>query len=99
MLIVAGTVRVDPAKREEAIRVARAMATATQAEAGCRDYRFWSDLADPALFFIFEVWDSEDALARHFQAEHMRTFQQALPGLGARDFAIQRYAVASVQAM
>jgi quinol monooxygenase YgiN len=99
MTVVAGTVRVRPEKRDEAIRVALTMAKATQAESGCRAYRFYADLEDPAVFFIFEEWESEEALGAHFQTEHMAAFQAALPALVAGPPDIRFYTVASSRSM
>ena len=99
MTVVAGTVRVRPEKRDEAIRVAQTMAKATQAESGCRAYRFYADLEDPSVFFIFEEWESDEALGAHFQTEHMRVFQAALPGLVAGPMDIRFYSVASVRSL
>lgn len=69
------------------------MSEATRAERGCRDYRFYADLADPNRFLIFEEWESDEALAEHFATEHMRVFQQALPALVAGPASIHRYVV------
>jgi len=96
MIVIAGSVRVRPERRAEAVRVAIEMARATRAEAGCLHYRFYAELEEPDTFFIFEQWESADALARHFQSEHMRTFQSALPGLLAGAPDIRRYEVAAV---
>jgi quinol monooxygenase YgiN len=99
MIVVAGRIRIRPERREEAIRVALRMAEATRAEPGCRTYQFFADLADPAAFFIFEEWDSDEALASHFQTAHMAAFRQQLPGLLAEPLAITRYEVVSAAAM
>jgi quinol monooxygenase YgiN len=99
VIVIAGTVRVQPARREDALRVARAMAQATCAEAGCRHYRFYADVDDPGTFFLFEEWESEAALARHFESDHMRTFQQEIPALLAAPPQIRRYEVESTRMM
>ena len=99
MIIVAGSVTIRSDRREEAIRAARAMAEATAREPGCISYRFSSDLVDPDQFFIFEEWESEDALARHFQTEHMKAFREKLPGIVAGAGVVKRYVVTSVSAM
>jgi quinol monooxygenase YgiN len=93
MIVVAGTVPVHPERREDAVRVALTMAQATRAERGCIDYRFYADLADPNTFLIFEEWESDDALAKHFETEHMRVFREALPGLVGGAPSIHRYVV------
>jgi quinol monooxygenase YgiN len=99
MIVIAGTIRIRPERRDDAVRAALEMAEATRAEAGCLAYRFFADLADPALFFVFEEWESEDALARHFQSAHMKVFQRRVPDLVAGPPAIKRYAVASATPM
>jgi quinol monooxygenase YgiN len=99
MIVIAGTVAVRPDKRDEAVRAALAMAEATRREPGCITYRFSADLADPNSIYIFEEWESGDALARHFQTEHMRIFRAGLPGLLAGPSTVKRYEVASVSTM
>jgi quinol monooxygenase YgiN len=95
MIVVAGTVAIQPGKREDALRVARTMARATEAEPGCVRYRFYADVTDPDTFFVFEEWESEEALVRHFQTPHMRVFQQELPGFLAGRPDIRRYTVSA----
>ena len=99
MIVIAGSVAVRPERRDEAARVARTMAEATRKEAGCLTYRFSADLDDPNVMLIFEEWESEEALARHFQSPHMATFREALPGLLAGMPALKRYAVSAAVAM
>ena len=99
MIVIAGSVAVRPERRDEAVRVALEMERATRAEAGCHAYRFSAALDDPATFLLFEEWESEEALARHFASAHMAAFQQALPGLLAGPLAIKRYAVSSASGM
>ena len=99
MIVIAGSVAIKPEQRDEAARVALAMARASQAEAGCATYRFSADLDDPNTFHIFEEWESEDALARHFATDHMRVFREHIPRMVAGPLRIVRYAVASKTAM
>jgi quinol monooxygenase YgiN len=98
-VVIAGTVAVRPERREEAIRAARAMVEATRAEPGCSAYRFSIDLVDPNTVHIFEEWESEDALARHFATPHMARFQEVLPTVLAGAVTLRRYVVASAGAM
>ena len=91
MILVAGTVKIHLEKREEATRAARAMAEATRKEPGCLSYRFYADIEAPDTFFLFEEWETEEALARHFATPHMAEFQAQLPGLLAGPLAFKRY--------
>ena len=96
MIVIAGTVKVRADRRAEAVEAALRVAAATQKEQGCLSYRFFADLADPNVFLIFEEWESDATLARHFETEHLKAFRAAMPGLVAAPPAIQRYVVDSV---
>jgi len=93
MIVIAGEVRVRPDKREQVQRAAQEMMAATLREPGCRAYRFSAALDDPNHIFIFEEWESLDALGAHFQSPHMATFQALLPGVLAGAPALTRYEV------
>ena len=95
MLVIAGTVKVKPETRSEAMQAALKMAKASQAEAGCRSYGFYTDLEDPNEILIFERWESEAALLAHFQTPHMAEFNAAIPRFLAAPPSITRYDVAS----
>jgi quinol monooxygenase YgiN len=96
MLVIAGHIRIDPARREDAIRAALEMQEATRKEAGCVSYAFSADLDEPGLFRIFEEWSSPEALGAHFRTPHMARFQGIVGGLGVREMKVQRYEIASV---
>jgi quinol monooxygenase YgiN len=95
MIVIAGTIAVKPERREEAKQRALRMAEETHKEAGCLTYQFYADLADPNMFFIFEEWESDEALNKHFQSAHMKEFQQHLPGLLAGPINAKRYTIES----
>jgi quinol monooxygenase YgiN len=95
VIVVAATVRVRAERRAEAIRAAHAMASATRREPGCRRYEFFVALDDPERLFLFEEWESPEALARHFETPHMHAFQRELPALLAGPLDVHRYEVAA----
>jgi len=99
MIIIAGTITINPDRRQEAIQAALQMAEATQAERGCLAYQFYADLQEPNTFFIFEEWETEEALAAHFQSEHMKAFQAQLPQFVAGQPQIKQYQVSSAEVM
>jgi len=99
MIVIAGKVQVRAERREDAVLVALRMAAATRAEPGCVDYRFSADLVDPTVFYLFEHWESAEALQRHFETPHMAEFRKDLPGLLAGPTTMQRYEVTSVAPM
>jgi quinol monooxygenase YgiN len=99
MIVIAGKVAIKPERRAEVVQVAREMAEVSRREAGCVAYEFSVGIEDQNVFFIFEEWATEDALARHFQTEHMAAFQRRLPGLLAGRPALKRYVVSSASPM
>ena len=96
MLVIAGRIRLDPAKRVEAMAAAREMMAETHKEPGCISYTFSADLGDDGVFHIFEEWESQDALDFHFKTPHMAEFQKTVGGLGVQGMEVQKYEVSSV---
>jgi quinol monooxygenase YgiN len=93
MIIIAGTVRIHLAHRAEAITRAVTVCDASEREPGCRRYQITADLVDPALFHVFELWETEEALTAHFTTEHLHEFQRHLPRLVEGPLQIQRFDV------
>lgn len=95
MIRVVGTFRLPPENlsngREALIRVVEA----TRAEAGCIDYAYAEDLLEPGLIRVSEAWQSREHLAAHFEAPHMKRWQQERAGLGMSDRDIMAYEVES----
>jgi len=91
MVIIAGTIRLDPSNREAAIEAAVEMMDATAKEDGCVSYDFSADFRDPGLFHLFEEWESEDHLKAHFVVPHMEVFQKKMAVLGPVERKIFRY--------
>jgi quinol monooxygenase YgiN len=96
MLVIAGTIAIDPAGRAEAVSAATVMMAETLKEPGCISYTFSGDLTDPGGFRIFEEWESQEALDAHFKAPHMAAFQAAIGKVGVREMKVKRYEIASV---
>lgn len=96
MLVIAGHIRLDPAKREAALAAARELMRDTRRESGCISYTFSADVEDDGVFHVFEEWESAEALGHHFRAPHMARFQAAAAGFGVKEMKLQRYEIASV---
>jgi len=96
MLVIAGTITIDPTNRDKAIEAAIWMMAETRKEPGNDAYVFSADFEDPAVFRLFEQWESQAALDEHFAAPHMARFQALLGELGVKDVSVQKYEVASV---
>jgi len=90
MIIVAGTISIDPADFEAYQAASAPMIEATLAEEGCHTYNFAQSVVDPSEIRIFELWETKESLEAHFNAPHMATFQAAIGELsiGSRNLAI-----------
>jgi quinol monooxygenase YgiN len=95
MVVIAGTITLDPARRDQAIAAVRELMAATRREAGCIAYVFSGSFEDPGCFHLFEEWESQAALDLHFKAPHMAKFQAQVPQLGLRGMQVERYEVDS----
>ncbi len=96
MLVIAGTIRIDPSKREEAATAAIEMMKETHKEEGNLAYAFSADLEDEGRIHIFEKWESQEALDFHFKAPHMADFQATIGTLGVKEMNLEKYEIASV---
>lgn len=94
MIILAVTAKIKPERREEAVQVALKMVEETHKEAGCLAYTFHSPLDDPNTFFVYEEWDSQEALDGHNQSAHMKVFQSHLPDILAGEIEVKKHLVA-----
>jgi len=93
MVIVAGTITLDPAKRAQLEVAFDRMRAATLREAGCLEYQAYADRKDPSTVLIFEKWESEEALRAHFATPHMAEFGAALAQVGVTGSGVKKYQV------
>jgi quinol monooxygenase YgiN len=82
MLIVMGSVRIDPANIAAALPAMAKMVAASNAEPGCLLCAYSQDLVDPGLVRISEKWRDRAALAEHFASPHMDEWRAVIPTLG-----------------
>ena len=93
MIIVAGTIDLDPADIDRARQAGRDMIAATREETGCIEYAFAEDITEPGRIRVFEIWTDEDALAAHGETPHMATWRSTLSSLRVRGRAIKVYGI------
>jgi quinol monooxygenase YgiN len=67
-MIVAGVFEVDPAQRDEFLRDQEPAMRRSRAEPGCIHYVFSADPIDAGRIYLFERWESKEALAAHLAA-------------------------------
>ena len=93
MVIVHGIIPIKPARREQALSLAREVSAATRNEEGCVSYEFYVGLTDPNTLILLQEWESIDALSSHFRTPHTRAFIDALPDVLAGKVFTRRYTV------
>lgn len=81
MLIVVGSARALPGRREELVTAAREVTTATRDDEGCRSYGFYADLTDENTILSLEVWRDQAALDAHMAHPHTQDFLARVGGL------------------
>lgn len=74
MILVTGSIDVDPDQRDAFIEAARKVMAASCSEDGCEQYVFSADLDDSGRFHISERWAGEDAMAAHMGQAHLAAF-------------------------
>ena len=96
MIVIAGTINIDPPSSDDAVAAIVPMMTATHAEEGCIDYVLSIDPVQPGLVRIFEKWDGDEALSAHMGSVHMADFQGAMAGFGVTGMSVERFDGATV---
>ena len=95
MIIVSGTLTLDPEKVPAAVAAMNELTVATLAEQGCVSYEFSQSNTVPGSFRAFEQWNDEGSLNAHFASEHMMAFLGKVGDLGVTGSDIWRYDVSA----
>ena len=95
MLIVAGTIEIDPAGRADLEAAFDRMREASLAEDGCLAYQAYADRSQEGTYFVFEKWRTQGDLTAHFQTPHMAEFGAALGGVAVRSMQVKKYEISS----
>ena len=96
MIVVTGRAVIKQEKLVEAIAAASEISQLSQAEPGCITYKLYSNPQRPVEFFLFEEWEAQTDLDRHFQSEHFKRFSTILPDLIDDAMVMRRYEVKNV---
>lgn len=99
MLIIAGTVDVDPAQREAYLSHADVAAQATLQEDGCFDYVFTADRLDPGRIRIYERWRDFDCVKAHLKSDHIAAYREAVADLVVKNRSFTSYEVTNERAL
>jgi quinol monooxygenase YgiN len=95
MIVIKARARIQPDQRDAAVAAAIKMADATAEEPGNISYTFSQDVKDPNVMHLFEEWQDEESLVRHFTLPHMAEFVVALGAVLDGDMPTTKYVVSS----
>ncbi|MBB6124005.1 putative quinol monooxygenase [Sphingobium subterraneum] len=98
-VIVAGTLTFagDSETCASIIRAGVAHIADSRREEGCVAYNWAVDPLDPATIHVFEEWDDEKALLRHFQHSSYRAMRSHLERYDLIGFHVQLYSAGRVE--
>jgi quinol monooxygenase YgiN len=95
MIIVAGTIDVDPDRRDEFLGGRVESMQATQTEPGCLDYVMSADPIRPGVVLLFERWEDADALDVHLRALREQPRDEDGAASAVRGADITRYEISA----
>lgn len=95
MIVISGTIVIDPAHTDAAVAAISELEAKTRAEAGNIEYGFWLSHSEPGTLHVFEEWADEDAVNAHMGSDHMAAFLGAAGGFGITSTDISRYDVST----
>ena len=93
MIIIAGTMELEPTTIDEALAAAQPHIDSALTQAGCEAYTWSADLNSRGRLEVFERWTSEAELAAHFVGPHYLAMLKTLGGFGLKSADVSKYRV------
>jgi quinol monooxygenase YgiN len=94
MIIIAGTIDVDPEQREACMTAVAPIQKATRDdEPGCHAYCFAPDPVVDGRIQVYELWDTQVSLAAHFTHPNYLNMRTTLGQFGIRRADNKKYRV------
>ncbi len=95
MLIIAGTITVDPEDREQFLTLRQDTVARARQMKGCLEYAFSADIVDPCCVRLFERWESEDDVAAWMVAHRNDRQESGRPGVSIRRMDFLKHQISS----
>lgn len=74
LLTVIANMKAKPGKEQELRQALEALIEPTSREEGFVNYDLHQAVDDPGTFYLYENWESEEALDKHLSAPHLQEF-------------------------
>jgi quinol monooxygenase YgiN len=89
-ITVIARLKAKPGLESRLEELAKALIEPTRAEAGCINYVLHRDLEDPAVYYFYENWRSQEDLNLHFQTPHLKRALEIAPEILAEPLKLTR---------
>ena len=93
MIIVSGSIVIDPANTARATELTTELMAATRAEPGNLSYGFYADVEQPGRYQLYEEWETQEAIDAHNASDHFASFMVASAELGIVSVEVNQFAV------
>ena len=91
MIVMAGWLELDPILRDRALmKGTRIIEKALQVK-GCRAYRWTKDMQANNKIWMYGLWETEEALNKHFEGNAYREMGEHLRQCGLDNFEISKF--------
>ncbi|MCH2169200.1 antibiotic biosynthesis monooxygenase [Myxococcota bacterium] len=91
MILIAGTVDVNPEQRDAAIEAARLLMEETRSQAGCVDYVWCADPTNAARIYVYERWDDQESLAAHLNGPYYKAMLKTIGDHEVRGIDVSKF--------
>jgi len=91
MIIITGSVALDPAQREEAIRIGCEHSARSRDKDGCITHNCYIDAEDENRMHFFEQWRDMEAVQKHFAVPESGQFIREIGAIAASSPEISIY--------
>lgn len=89
-ITVIARLKAKPGFESRLEELAKGLIEPTRAEAGCVNYVLHRDLEDPAVYYFYENWRSQEDLNSHFQTPHIKRVLEIAPEILAEPLKLTR---------
>lgn len=93
MIIVSGTIVMNPERVDRARELTAPLVAATRAEPGNIEYGFSAALDEPGCLHVHEAWETQEAIDVHSASEHLAAFFAAAAELEISKVELTQYEV------
>ena len=92
-IIISATIDLPPENLEAALATSRPLIEGALTEVGCLAYDWSIEPTHPGRIRVFELWESEAALAAHFQSEWYLGMRDAIGSFGLLNAESAKYRI------